>query len=920
MLGATLLMLAAQGWAQDLSTSLTETPVVDPDGAGPLPPVALSSGFAGIGGYLRYDVAFSNTGDSFNVMLVARLPAQTQFVGVIATGGVFVPAAQPPANPFTFTIQATRPLPNPNLNLTCIVLADLAYQTIYCRPQGNSPLLADGQLPNSSGVLSFFIRLDPSIIPGTIVNTLVSLNSGLCPNGGTFSAAGLPPVGCAATVDPNPSNNNAQTGFAKDLSITLTESPVVDPDGAGPLPPVALSSGNAGIGGYLRYDLRFRNTGDSINVMLVARLPAQTQFVGAIATGGVFVPATQPPASPFTFTIQATRPAPNPPLNLTCIVFADAGDQTIYCRPQGNLPLLADGQLPDSSGVLTYFLRLDPSIIPGTVLTTLASINSGLCPNGGTFTAAGLPPVACPATVDPNPGNNNTLTGFANDLSTTQTTVPVVDPDGAGPLAPVALSLGSAGTGGYLRYDVAFRNTGDSINVMLVARLPGQTQFVGAIAAGGVFVPATQPPASPFTFTIQATRPAPNPRLNLTCIVSSALGAPPVVPGYSPYVSQTISCRPQGNLPALVDGQLPDSTGILTFFLRVNLSTAAPGTILTSSSSIDSGLCPNGGAFTAAALPPVACAGTADPNPSNNTSLSTTAIPTVPITINTSPTELTFSFGGACTVFSIATDGTAFCQSPQTIHVSPGRTYVLDTPSPQGGPSARFVFTNWSDGVITKSRQIDVTTTATYTANFTIENPPFDSPFQVRYFSNLNLGDSVINITNSGARGASLAAGTSASTTGAICANVYVFSPDEQMVSCCSCPVTPNGLVSLSVRQDLISNTLTPAVPTSIVVKLLASTPLGGSCQGSASSPGALVFGMLAWGTAVHASAVTGGVPAITESSFLSASLSKPGGRDPAAGNELNRLTQLCTFINSNGSGFGLCRSCSLGALGAGRQ
>ncbi len=222
--------------------------------------------------------------------------------------------------------------------------------------------------------------------------------------------------------------------------------------------------------------------------------------------------------------------------------------------------------------------------------------------------------------------------------------------------------------------------------------------------------------------------------------------------------------------------------------------------------------------------------------------------------------------------------------------------------------------------MITKSRQIDVTTAATFTANFTVENPPFDSPFQVRYFSNLNLGDSVINITNSGARGAALAAGTSASTTGAICANVYVFSPDEQMVSCCSCPVTPNGLVSLSVRQDLISNTLTPTVPTSIVVKLLASTPLGGSCQGSASSPGALVSGMLAWGTAIHAPAATGGVPAITESSFLSASLSKPGGRDPAAGSELSRLTQLCTFINSNGSGFGLCRSCILGGLGAGRQ
>jgi hypothetical protein len=189
-------------------------------------------------------------------------------------------------------------------------------------------------------------------------------------------------------------------------------------------------------------------------------------------------------------------------------------------------------------------------------------------------------------------------------------------------------------------------------------------------------------------------------------------------------------------------------------------------------------------------------------------------------------------------------------------------------------------------------------------------NITVDSPFQVRYASNLNIGDSVINITNSGARGAGLAAGTSASTTGALCVNVYAFSPDEQMVSCCSCPVTPNGLVSLSARRDLISNTLTPAVPTSIVVKLLASTPVGGSCSGSAASPGALSSGMLAWGTTLHAGAAAGSYE-VSETPFLPATLS--------AG-ELSRLTNLCTFIQANGSGFGICRSCQLGGLGASRR
>ena len=192
---------------------------------------------------------------------------------------------------------------------------------------------------------------------------------------------------------------------------------------------------------------------------------------------------------------------------------------------------------------------------------------------------------------------------------------------------------------------------------------------------------------------------------------------------------------------------------------------------------------------------------------------------------------------------------------------------------------------------------------------FAQPNITVDSPFQVRYASNLGIGDSVINITNSGALGAGLNAGTTASTTGALCVNVYAFSPDEQMISCCSCPVTPNGLVSLSSRNDLISNTLTPAVPTSIVVKLYATIPVGGSCAGSAASPGAPSSGLLAFGTTLHATPVAGAY-AVTETPFLPATLS--------AG-ELARLSSLCTFINATGSGFGVCRSCRLGGLGAGR-
>jgi len=188
-----------------------------------------------------------------------------------------------------------------------------------------------------------------------------------------------------------------------------------------------------------------------------------------------------------------------------------------------------------------------------------------------------------------------------------------------------------------------------------------------------------------------------------------------------------------------------------------------------------------------------------------------------------------------------------------------------------------------------------------------------DSPFQVRYASNLTVGDSVINITNTGANGASLFGPGFGGAVGNICVNVYAFSPDEQLVSCCSCLVTPDGLVSLSVVNDLISNTLTGVRPSSVVVKLI-STLAGGngtgtSCTNSAATLGGpIVAGLAAWGTTIHASAAGF---ATTETAFTPSTLS--------AG-ELGSVTNRCTNIIGNGSTFGICRSCRAGGLGAARS
>lgn len=173
--------------------------------------------------------------------------------------------------------------------------------------------------------------------------------------------------------------------------------------------------------------------------------------------------------------------------------------------------------------------------------------------------------------------------------------------------------------------------------------------------------------------------------------------------------------------------------------------------------------------------------------------------------------------------------------------------------------------------------------------------------FQVRYAANLNIGDSVVNITNSGTSGSN------------ICVNVYTFDQSEEMVSCCSCLVTPDGLVSLSAQGDLVSNTLSPATPVNIVIKLVA-TEASSTTGCSAGTVGTLAPGMRAWGTTLHAlPPLVAGNPSpygVTETAFL------PGG---LSSEEQTYLTTFCNFINTNGSGFGLCKSCRAGGLGGAR-
>jgi hypothetical protein len=173
------------------------------------------------------------------------------------------------------------------------------------------------------------------------------------------------------------------------------------------------------------------------------------------------------------------------------------------------------------------------------------------------------------------------------------------------------------------------------------------------------------------------------------------------------------------------------------------------------------------------------------------------------------------------------------------------------------------------------------------------------STFQIGYASNLPAGDSYVNLTNGATDGAFLGSNGS---NGDICANVYVFDPGQEMLACCSCLVTPDGLNSFSVKNDLINKQLTPAVPSSVVIKVVASHRTAATCQNAASNLPNETFsgGLRAWGTTLHQNSLGG--YSVTESPFQTVdSMSFP---------EFNALSQMCGFVLAEGSGnFGFCNT-----------
>jgi len=128
---------------------------------------------------------------------------------------------------------------------------------------------------------------------------------------------------------------------------------------------------------------------------------------------------------------------------------------------------------------------------------------------------------------------------------------------------------------------------------------------------------------------------------------------------------------------------------------------------------------------------------------------------------------------------------------------------------------------------------------------------------------------------------------------------IYVFDQKQQLAECCGCPVSLDGLLVLSLRNDLMANPLTGIKSTDGVVNVVAADHAGNpNCDASSISPSGI---LAAWSTNL-ASTSNGTYTILEDSAALS----------PLSDQQLSASQAQCSFAKTLGSGHGTC-SCGSG-------
>jgi len=186
----------------------------------------------------------------------------------------------------------------------------------------------------------------------------------------------------------------------------------------------------------------------------------------------------------------------------------------------------------------------------------------------------------------------------------------------------------------------------------------------------------------------------------------------------------------------------------------------------------------------------------------------------------------------------------------------------------------------------------------------TAQNLAPDYDYGVGYFTNANASgapSAQLRLTNDGF--APTEPGISEEVVGLpenVCASIYVFDTAEEMQECCSCQITPDGYLDLSVNTNLINNILDHGTkPTRGIIKVLSTyVPPGGVCN---PTEGDLESGVKGWLTHVQKGA-TAGTFSLTETPLTDSYLSETEFFD--------NLLYTCSFVQSLGTSTGVC-SCA---------
>ncbi|HMK31910.1 MAG TPA: hypothetical protein VK473_19670 [Terriglobales bacterium] len=163
--------------------------------------------------------------------------------------------------------------------------------------------------------------------------------------------------------------------------------------------------------------------------------------------------------------------------------------------------------------------------------------------------------------------------------------------------------------------------------------------------------------------------------------------------------------------------------------------------------------------------------------------------------------------------------------------------------------------------------------------------------YWVNYYSNRQPSrtayDQTVRVINPGEQGTPLSGSH-----GTVCADIYVFDATQEMTECCACPITANGLLILSVNNDLTWNPLQgwPPAPDG-VIKIVSDNHA--NCDATSPVP---TPDLRAWAT--HLQWPGGQNLVTTEDEFQPAALQQ---------DELSFLGQACSFVQFLGSGKGVC-------------